>query len=156
MKTILITGYSDGGIGAALARAFVTHPYHVFATLRNTSKAGSLANTTGIEILELEVTDQDSISRCTQIVSERTGGSLDVLVNNAGANFVISLLDVDVQQDRRLYDLCVWSIITMAQAFTPLLITTKGCICNITSVAALGSIAYLGKYIHDRPCTSSY
>lgn len=149
-KTVLITGCSDGGIGAALARAFLSQNYHVFATLRNTSKAGSLANTPGVEILELEVTSQESISKCVKLVSDRTGSSLDVLINNAGADFVMPLLDVDVQEARKLFDLNVWSILTMTQAFTPMLLKTKGCICNIASIMALGPFPYSGRFVHDR------
>lgn len=144
-KTVLITGCSDGGIGAALARAFLVHDYHVFATLRNTSKAGTLATTPGIEVLELEATSQESIAKCAQLVSERTGGSLDVVINNAGADFVMPLLDVDIQEARKLFDLNVFSILAVTQAFTPLLIQAKGCICNIGSVLALGPFAWSGK-----------
>lgn len=147
-KSVLITGCSEGGIGAALARAFLAHDYHVFATLRNTSKAGTLATTPGIEILELEVTSQESISNCAKLVTDRTGGSLDVLINNAGADFVMPLLDVDVQEARKLFDLNVWSILTMTQTFTPLLINSKGCICNIASIMALGPFPYSGEFIH--------
>lgn len=104
-----------------------------------------MATTSGIEVLELEVTDQESISKCAQIVSERTGGSLDVLINNAGADFVMPLLDVDVKAARKLFDVNVFSIITMTQAFAPFLIQAEGCVCNITSIMSLAPFAYSGQ-----------
>lgn len=58
-------------------------------------------------ILELEVTSQTSIKECAQEVEKRTGGTLDVLVNNAGADFVIPLLDTSIDEAKKLYDLNV-------------------------------------------------
>ncbi|KAI4727251.1 hypothetical protein E4T49_05015 [Aureobasidium sp. EXF-10728] len=132
-KTVLVTGCSAGGIGAAMAKAFNNQGYHVFATLRNTSKAGSLAQLANVEILELEVTSRESIKQCVLEVQKRTGGTLDVLVNNAGADF-------------RLYDVNVWSILATTQALAPLLIEAKGTVCNISSIAATMPLAWGGVY----------
>lgn len=143
-KTVLITGCSEGGIGAAMARAFHDQGYHVFATLRKTAKAGSLAQLNNIDILELEVTSEVSIKECAQEVEKRTGGTLDVLVNNAGADFVIPLLDTSIDEAKKLYDLNVWSILAMTQAFASLLVGAKGTICNIGSVAAIVPLPWSG------------
>ncbi|KAF1356168.1 putative short-chain dehydrogenase/reductase [Delphinella strobiligena] len=145
-KTVLITGCSEGGIGAAMARAFHDQGYHVFATLRKTAKAGSLAQLNNIDILELEVTSEVSIKECAQEVEKRTGGTLDVLVNNAGADFVIPLLDTSIDEAKKLYDLNVWSILAMTQAFASLLVGAKGTICNIGSVAAIVPLPWSGIY----------
>lgn len=146
-KTVLITGCSDGGIGAALARSFRDRGFHVFATLRNTAKAGSLAESDDVDILELEVTSRESIDRCAETVSKYTcGRGLDVLVNNAGADYVVPLLDTSVDEGRRLFDLNVWSILSMSQAFAPLLIQAHGTICNISSIAGVMPLAWSGTY----------
>lgn len=78
-RTVLITGCSDGGLGAALAIAFHKAGLHVYATARNASKKESLANL-GIETPTLDVLFDSSISECVSKLS-----SLDILVNNAGA-----------------------------------------------------------------------
>jgi 1-acylglycerone phosphate reductase len=145
-KTVLITGCSQGGLGEALVRAFHEKGYYVFATLRNTAKAGTLAELDDVEILELEVTSVDSIQEAAQAVSKRTNGTLDVLVNNAGADFVFPLLDVNLDDAKRLYDLNVWSIVATAQAFTPLLLKTHGTIANICSTAACMPFAWAGTF----------
>ncbi len=67
-KTALITGCSDGGIGAAMAKILCEKGYHVFATLRNTSKAGTLAALSNVDILDLEVTSEESIAWCVEQV----------------------------------------------------------------------------------------
>lgn len=109
-RTVLITGCSQGGIGEALARAFVTKGFHVFATLRNTSeRLPSLI--CSVEILQLDATSTDSIKTAAKTVAERTNGTLDVLVNNAGQDFVMPLLDASLEDVKKLYDINVWSIL---------------------------------------------
>jgi 1-acylglycerone phosphate reductase len=83
-KTVVITGCSNDGLGAAMAKIYHARGFRVFATLRNRAKAGSLEEIEGMEILELEVTSEESICRCARAVETLTGGSLDILVNNAG------------------------------------------------------------------------
>lgn len=144
-KTVPITGCSDGGIGAAMSKAFTDQGYHVFATLRNTSKAAPLAQMADVEILQLEVTSSESIKQCVLQVQKRTGDTLDVLVNNAGADFVIPLLDASIEEAKKLYDVNVWSILATTQAFAPLLIKAKGIVCNISSVAATMPLAWSGE-----------
>lgn len=134
-KSILITGCSDGGIGSELAKQFAAKGYRVFATVRTPSKAASLDGIAGIEILELEITSQESITACAAEVDRRTGGTLDVLVNNAGADFVIPFLDVSIDEARQLYEVNVFSIIGVTQAFSPLIIKAQGCIANFSSIA---------------------
>ncbi|KAI8626387.1 putative short-chain dehydrogenase/reductase [Xylariaceae sp. FL1651] len=134
-KTVLITGCSDGGIGSTLAKQFAAKGYHVFATLRNTSKAASLVGVNSVEVLELEVTSRESIAACAAEVDRRTNGSLDILINNAGADFVVPFLDVNVDEAKRLYDVNVWSIMLVTQGFAPLLIKAHGCVANFSSIA---------------------
>lgn len=103
-KTALITGCSDGGLGAAMCRALLEKDYHVFATLRNTSKAGTLTTLSDVEILELDVTSEESIAQCAEAVRQRTGGTLDMLVNNAGRDYVTPLLDADIKKAKKFFD----------------------------------------------------
>jgi 1-acylglycerone phosphate reductase len=140
-RTVLITGCSAGGIGAAMTKAFTDLDYHVFATLRDTAKAGSLVQMANVEILQLEVTSRESIEQCVLEVQKRTGGTLDILVNNAGADFVIPLLDTSIEEAKKLHEVNVWSILATIQAFAPLLIKAKGTVCNISSVAATMPLA---------------
>ncbi|ROW11938.1 hypothetical protein VPNG_05276 [Cytospora leucostoma] len=138
-KTVLIMGCSDGGLGASIAKEFQARGYNVFATLRNLAKAGSLADVDGIEILELDVGSTESVRKVAHAVTRRTGRTLYALVNNAAHDYVLPLLDVDLEQAKETYDVNVWSIVATAQAFPPLLIKSKGTICNITSTAAFSS-----------------
>jgi 1-acylglycerone phosphate reductase len=82
-KTVLITGCSAGGIGDALARAFHKKGLRVFATARNLAKAENL-KALGMEVIQLDVIDEESIKVAVKTVQEATRGKLDFLVNNSG------------------------------------------------------------------------
>ena len=71
----------------------------------------------------------------SQIV-DRTGGSLDFLVNNAGRNYTVPALDIDFEEVQGVFDSNVFAVMRLCQAFAPLLIQSKGIIINIGSVSA--------------------
>lgn len=82
-ETALITGCSKGGIGDALAQEFYHKGVRVFATARDLSKIQHL-NSIGLDILELDVTSEESIQDAVKYIQKETGGKLNYLVNNAG------------------------------------------------------------------------
>ncbi|WP_313817958.1 SDR family NAD(P)-dependent oxidoreductase [Citricoccus sp.] len=83
-KTVLITGCSEGGIGDALAKTFHKKGFRVFASARNTAKIQHLKDM-DLDILQLDVTNEESIQKAVSTVKAATGGYLDILVNNSGA-----------------------------------------------------------------------
>lgn len=141
-RTVLITGCSDGGIGAALAVAFDEAGLHVYATARNASKMEYLASL-GIETSMLDVQSESSIAACVSRLS-----SLDILVNNAGTQHLMPVVDVSLPEARKLFDLNVWSHIAVTQAFLPLLLESSngGMIVNQTSVGAVTTIPFQAIY----------
>lgn len=143
-KTVLITGCSPGGLGYALAEAFSNEGYFVFATLRDPTKAISLARDS-IQFLPLEVTSQESIEACSNHVRAATDGrGLDVLVNNAGVGYVMPLLDTSIEESKRLFEVNVWGMLSVTQKFAPLVIKAKGTVLNISSLAGAVRMAWQG------------
>ncbi|KAL5349194.1 hypothetical protein ACLOAV_005482 [Pseudogymnoascus australis] len=137
-----------------MAKAYQARGFRVFATLRNRSKAGSLEEIEGIEILELEVTSEESVRQCAKEVKKLTGGSLDVLVNNAAVGTFMPLLDTPIDEAKKVYDSNVWSILSMTQAFAPMLIKSKGTVCNISSVSGELVFAWQGTYSSSKAATT--
>jgi NADP-dependent 3-hydroxy acid dehydrogenase YdfG len=82
-ETALITGCSKGGIGDALAQEFYHKGVRVFATARDLSKIQHLKSI-GLDILQLDVTSEESIQDAVKYIQKETGGKLNYLVNNAG------------------------------------------------------------------------
>ncbi|MCJ1304728.1 hypothetical protein MMC08_007541 [Hypocenomyce scalaris] len=138
-KTILITGCSQGGLGDALARAFSRRGHRVIATGRNPSKLAHF-KAQNIETLTLDVLSASSISSCIAAVANLTSnGSLDILINNSGAYYSMPLADASISESRTLFDLNVWSVLAVTQAFLPLLLKSPhgGMVVNQTSIASV-------------------
>ena len=135
-RTVLITGCSDGSLGAALATAFHEAGLHVYATARNPSKLTQVRSL-GIETLTLDVLSDSSIAACAAKLSD-----LDILVNNAGTGYSKAVSDLSIPEAKKVFDLNVWSYLAVTQAFLPLLLKSKGMIVNQTSVASVVTIPF--------------
>ncbi|KAL2429979.1 Short-chain dehydrogenase/reductase [Exophiala dermatitidis] len=135
--TVLITGCSEHSLGHALALAFHDAGFRVFATARNVDRmAADLKDVPDIVCLKMDVCDQGSIEECVgkvrELTSSATGdddgdeqkekGRLDIVVNNAGGGYNMPVADISVPDAKALFDLNVWSYISVTQAFLPLLI----------------------------------
>ncbi|KAK9427857.1 NAD(P)-binding protein [Lipomyces doorenjongii] len=139
-RTVLITGCSEGGMGAALAVAFHDAGLQVYATARDPAKMSHLASL-GIKTLTLDVLSDSSIAEC---VGKLT--SLDILVNNAGASYSMPVSDLSIAESKKLFDLNVWSYLAVTQAFLPLLLQSKGMIVNHTSVVSSTAVPFHSAY----------
>jgi 1-acylglycerone phosphate reductase len=152
-KSVLITGCSAGGIGAALAEEFHRKGYHVFATARTPSKISkSLTEAPNVTILTLDVLSPESIGAAVKSVSTETGGRLDVLVNNSGSSIIFPALDTPIEAGKELFDLNFWAVLAMIQAFAPLLVKAKGSIVNNASVAGILPFVYQSEYWALQSC----
>lgn len=74
-----------------------------------------------------------------------------MLVNNAGMGLCGPLLDTDINEAKKVYDLNVWGVLSMTQAFAPMLVKAKGAVLNISSVAACFTFAWGGTCCLDAP-----
>ncbi len=152
-KTILVTGCSAGGIGAAVARELATHGHHVYATARTVSKIpAELSELPNVTVLQLDVTSDESVRAAAKAVAD-SGASkgLDVLVNNAGQGYTMPLLDVDIAYAQQIHDINVWGVVRTIQSFADLLIASQGRVVNISSVGAVVNTPWIGRPDHPAP-----
>lgn len=151
-RKVLITGCSDGSLGAGLATALHQAGLHVYATSRDTNKMANLA-ALGIDTLELDVLSDSSITACAAKISE-----LDILINNAGTSHPMPIADLNVPEAKQLFDLNVWSYIAVTQAFLPVLLkSTHGAIiANQTSAAGLLPIPWQATYNASKAAISAF
>lgn len=143
-QTILITGCSDGGIGSALAIVFQKRGFHVFASARDPTKMSTLKDLPNITLLTLDVVKSADIKDAVDTISEKTNGTLDYLISNAGRNHFMPILDEDLDTVRNLFEINFFAPISLAQAFAPLLIKAKGMAVFIASTAGYLNIPYMG------------
>ncbi|KAI0135343.1 putative short-chain dehydrogenase/reductase [Daldinia grandis] len=132
-KSVLITGCSEGGIGAALALEFHAQGCQVFATARDVSKMQSLSEQ-GIETLALDVNSDESIAAAFATVQKATDGTLDYLINNAGINHVMPFTDAKVDDLRRVVNTNIVGVLAVTHTFLPLLIQAQGTVATVGSV----------------------
>lgn len=139
-RNVLITGCSDGSLGAALAIVLHEAGMRVYASARNPLRLAQV-QAHGIETLTLDVLSPESIAAAVAKIQQ-----LDILVNNAGALYSMPISDLSLRRAKELFDLNVWSYIEMTQAFLPMLLQSKGIIVNQTSTAGLFPIAFQSTY----------
>ncbi|KAK4892335.1 NADPH-dependent 1-acyl dihydroxyacetone phosphate reductase [Elasticomyces elasticus] len=150
-RSVLITGCSEGGTGAALAKELHDRGLHVYATARNVYKMDSLTKL-GIQTLPLDIQSEASISDCVAKIP-----SLDMLVNNAGAQYPSPVTDISLVEAKALFDTNVWGPILMIQAFVPLLLKSPNAmIVNHTSVGADASIPFQAVYNASKAAMSRF
>jgi 1-acylglycerone phosphate reductase len=150
-RTVLITGCSEGGIGAALAQEFHSSGYDVYATARDPSKMVSLT-ALGIKTMTLDIQSQASIDHCVESIPR-----LDVLVNNAGASYTMPIVDMSIPEAKKLFDCNVWGHLALTQAFLPrLLASPKAMVVNHTSVGVHAALPVQAAYNASKAALSMF
>lgn len=139
-RTVLITGCSDGGMGAALALAFHKAGFNVIATARNPDKMADLKSA-GVGTMALDILSDASIAEAVSKVS-----SLDILVNNAGTSYSMPITDMSFEEGKNLFEINVWAQLNVTRAFLPLLLKSKGIIVNQTSVVSTMAVPFQSAY----------
>jgi NADP-dependent 3-hydroxy acid dehydrogenase YdfG len=115
-QVVLVTGCSTG-IGRALARELRARGHRPFATARRLESIADLA-VEGIDTVQLDVKDVESIGAAVHVVVERTG-RVDVLVNNAGINVFGPLAELPLESLRDMLETNVLGLVAVTQAVFP-------------------------------------
>lgn len=139
----LITGCSSG-IGRALADAFQTAGYQVWATARRDEDVAALGQA-GFRGVLLDVNDEPAVERLAEQILREVGG-LDVLINNAGYGAMGPLLDGGVPAMQRQFETNVFSIVGVTRALFPVLRRAKGLVVNVGSVSGVLVTPFAGAY----------
>ncbi|TCR93294.1 SDR family oxidoreductase [Rhizobium sp. BK376] len=149
-KIVLITGTSSG-FGKDTALTLKAAGHRVFGTMRGINgKHAEVARelqAKGIELIELDVTDDASVDAAFKSLFERTDGKLDVLVNNAGRMVQGVSEAVTTEQTRQMFDVNVLGIQRVLRATLPQLRKNgSGLVINIGSILGRVTIPFLGLY----------
>jgi NAD(P)-dependent dehydrogenase (short-subunit alcohol dehydrogenase family) len=138
-KTILITG-ANKGLGREAARRLLAAGHAVWLAARDPSLGQAAADELGARFVQLDVTDEDSVTAAAALVAAATGGRLDVLINNAGiAGGRKPAGEVTADDVRRVFETNVFGVVRVTHAFLPLLERSDSpVIVNVSS--GMGSI----------------
>jgi len=131
-KIALVTGASSG-IGSSTALELHAKGFTVYGAARRTDKMRNL-KTVGIHVVELDVTDEDSMVTCIERILEKEG-RIDVLINNAGYGSYGAIEDVPLEEARRQLDVNLFGLARMTQLVLPSMRRNQfGKIVNISSM----------------------
>ncbi|HMO49892.1 MAG TPA: SDR family NAD(P)-dependent oxidoreductase [Kiritimatiellia bacterium] len=144
-KTVVVTGCSTG-IGRAAAALLKDQGWQVVATARKDGDLESLS-AEGFFAVKLDTADAGSVARAADEILDRLGGTVGVVVNNAGFGQVGAIEDLS----RELLDYQFQVNVIGMQDFTNRLLPAMrrqgyGRIINISSVLGQVSLPYLGVY----------
>ena len=154
MRSVVVTGTSTG-IGWGTAKTLLRHGFRVFGSVRKTVDADRLVAEFGGNFVPLvfDVTDEAAVkAAAAQVRNALAGATLAGLVNNAGVAVAGPLLQLPIADFRRQLEINVISVVSVTQAFAPLLGTDParngppGRIVNISSVGGQVASPFLSPY----------
>ena len=138
--SVLITGCSTG-FGRLAAEHLARAGAKVFATMRNLPrpearelKAISAADKLDLHVLEIDVMSDDQVAAGVDRAQAMAGGTLDVLINNAGISYGGPVEIQDMEATRHMFDTNVFGPHRLARAVLPAMRAAKrGLILNVSS-----------------------
>ena len=147
-KTVIITGATDG-IGKALA-ILLSRECNLALCGRSEDKMRELTHDLGdchVYAECFDITDRDKRHAFCENVKKEFG-SVDVLVNNAGANTKKDkIVDINLDDLRYMFELNCVSAVGMIQEFYPLMVAKqRGLVVNILSSCCLFHNPMTGSY----------
>ena len=124
-KSILITGCSSG-FGRLGAIYYARRGAKVFASMRNFPRpeVGELEgyafeHDLDVTVLEIDVTDEESVNAGVALAEQLNDGPLDILVNNAGIGITSPVEVQDMEATRLIFETNVFGPHRMARAVLP-------------------------------------
>jgi NAD(P)-dependent dehydrogenase (short-subunit alcohol dehydrogenase family) len=153
-KAVLVTGASSG-IGRRVTELLAAEGYFVYAGARSQKDLDALNALENVEAVRLDVTVQDEIDAAVETV-RKGGRGLHGLVNNAGVAAVGPLIETDISELQWLFDVNVYGVYRVTQAFAPLIIESKGRIINISSISGVIEWPMGGLYTMSKHAVEAY
>ncbi|MEO1096806.1 MAG: SDR family oxidoreductase [Bacteroidota bacterium] len=148
-KKVLITGAS-GGFGALTVKTLLKEGHKVAATMRNSaSKNKGIADELsglGAEIIEMDVTSDDSANQGVSKATELMGG-LDVVINNAGVGVLGIQENFTVDDFKKLFEVNVFGVQRVTRAALPQLRSQgSGLVIFVSSLLGRVTLPFYGPY----------
>lgn len=145
-RSILITGCSSG-IGLASAKMLKQRGWHVIATARQPQDLDRLRDEVGVEAIELELADENSIAHCADRALQLTDNSLFAVFNNGAYGQPGALEDLDLAAMREQFEVNVFAAHELTRRLIPAMRANgAGRIVHCSSVLGLIAAPYRGVY----------
>ena len=134
-KNFIVTGAS-GGIGNSIAEKLNEQGANVLATGTRIEKLEELAKKfNGIKTLKFDISQHEKIEEFINEATEKLGGSLDGIINNAGITKDNLTIRMSLEEWTKVIDINLTSTFLMCKySIKKMLKNKSGKIVNITSV----------------------
>ena len=144
-KAVLITGCSSG-IGQCVALGLQQRGYRVISTARKQEHVQQLIDQ-GLECLQLDLADSESIQRCVDAVLERTAGKLYALFNNGAYGLPCAVEDLSRGALRRQFETNFFGWAELTNRVIPVMrAQNSGRIIQNSSVLGFVAMPFRGAY----------
>jgi NAD(P)-dependent dehydrogenase (short-subunit alcohol dehydrogenase family) len=154
-KVVLITGASTG-FGNETALRLARRGHHVFATMRdvqgrNARPRAELERVASdeklkLEVLELDVTNADSVERAVGAAA-RHADRLDVVINNAGYAGIGITEAYTAEQFQQMFDVNVFGVVRVNRAVLPVMRKQgRGLLIHVSSGAGRVAVPAMAAY----------
>jgi NAD(P)-dependent dehydrogenase (short-subunit alcohol dehydrogenase family) len=159
-KVAVVTG-AGRGLGAAAARSLAEAGANVALLSRSREELEAVAADVEAHgqqalVIPLDVTDEAAVEAAADHVVS-IFGRCDVLVNNAGIGPIGPLLELDLNELRRTFEINVFGTFMCARAFGAHMVAQrKGTIINVGSIAGLGGDPELSAYSASKGAVISF
>lgn len=146
MKAVIITGASTG-IGHAAALRLAEKGFQVYAGVRKDADAKAWKQVRNVTALKIDVTKDGSVAEAADGIRKELQGADEVhLVNNAGIAVAGPIEGVSMERWHEQFEVNVFGLVRVSQAFLPFVRATRGRVVNLSSVSGLATTPYLGPY----------
>jgi NAD(P)-dependent dehydrogenase (short-subunit alcohol dehydrogenase family) len=159
-KVAVVTG-AGRGLGAAAARSLAEAGADVALLSRSRDELESVAADVEAQgrqalVIPVDVTDEAAVEAAADHVVS-IFGRCDVLVNNAGVGPIGPLLELDLIELRRTFEINVFGTFMCARAFGAHMVAQrKGTVINVGSIAGLGGDPELSAYSASKGAVISF
>lgn len=155
-RTVLITG-GAGGIGQAIARAFLTAGDEVILADRDGDAVSAVAAELGAQALILDISDTAAVQAAFADLTA-AGRGVDVLVNNAGILSVHgTVTELPAEAYRSILEVNVIGTFQMIQSFAQHRIAAGGggTVVNLSSIGGRQPTPGMGAYESSKAAVDS-
>ena len=142
----VITG-GTSGIGLAAAKRFIASGAKVVISGRKDGTA--IADEIGATFIQCDVSSEEAVENLME-TAKSTYGNIDVVVNNAGANFGYNvLMETDITDFDKNFGINTKGVVYGIKHGVPRM-NDGGRIVNVSSMAGLQGAAYLSPYVASK------